>query len=367
MPSRLFLFAVICLLGSIPTHGLAQQPGQADDPARAGEIAPATVPTAAVGKEVEQAILAVGTALDRLEADASSESGQEVLEEITSQLEFIKEKDPGNGQLPFLLGRTYAMIGRHREAVDQLQDFVATREGRNEWRAFQLMGDLLVDQYPQLAKANYDSAAALRVNEPKTLFGLARCAAKRGRTAEAIRMTREAVQADGRQTVLYLSFLARMLARDAQWAEAKREAAAAVALAAKDLDRDPTARRPVEILNAQYNLTIEILEACVAQGEAGAEDYARLAAFVRDRAKNTAKLALHDALAIIEAGANGADSDAPLLMEQHGAVLAELGRREEARAMFQKLLEVDRQNRTATAWLERLGHGAAEPPTPDKP
>ena len=358
MPSRLHVLVSISLLGWAVHEGVAKQPQPSGGAAGPGRTAPAPEAPPVPEKTVKQAVNAAMNTLDRLESAEFDEPKQTVFAEVTDHIEFVQNADPANPMLPYLYGRAYAITGRRGEAVEQLQRFVETREGRHEWRAFLLLGDLFVEHYPQLAKANYKNAEALKANEPDVLFGLARCAAKLGRNAEAIRLARDAVGADRRSDsagIRYLSLLARMLSAQRQWEEAEREALAALDLAQESMRRNPGMRRPVEILDAQYKLLLEILQSRVNEGDGRGDEYLRLARYVRDRAEVTTMLSLHDALAVLEVAVNKTTPDTPpRLMEQHGIMLAQIGRKEEAITVFEKLLDADPDNAVAPTWLKRL-------------
>jgi tetratricopeptide (TPR) repeat protein len=351
MTLRAYVFAFLWLLFQIGAEAPGQQP---EVPSEAAP--PGSEPTPAASPEtVDQAVRDAMHDLDRLEAGDLGEEAEAVFKDVTDRIELVRESDPANPLLPYLYGRSYAITGRQGEAVQQLQRFVETREGRREWRAFRLLGDLFVEQYPQLAKANYGKAAALRADEPEVQFGLARCAVKLGRNADAIRLARSAVTLGGPRKIQYLSFLASVLSGTGQRDEAVREAENAMALAQGKTRSHPGVRGHVEALDAQHRLLIEILRAGVTEGEAAVDDYLRLAAAVRARREVLILLSKHDELAIIEAAVEIASPEVPpRLMEQHGVALAEVGRTEEAVIVFEKLLASDPANATATAWLERL-------------
>jgi tetratricopeptide (TPR) repeat protein len=371
MVSRTLLLAAICLYGPALSDADARQLERSEGAVPPAQATPATESPPVSEETVEQALDAATDGLDRLESGQNDEATQPILEGVVEQIEFVQRNRPDHPMLPFLYGRAYAITGRQGEAVEQLQKFVETREGRNDWRAFKLLGDLLCEQYPQLAKAHYKNAAALKADEPGVLFGLARCAAGRGRTAEAIRLGREAVRADRRSQrpeIRYPSFLARALLADRQWDEAEREAGVALRLAEEAKREHPGQRKHVEVLDAQYKLLIEIQRAHLTEEDGTVDDYVRFAECVRDRAEVTATLSLYDVLTIFEAAVDKVTPDVPpRLMEQHAIVLAQIGRRQEAAAMFERLLEADPDNAVAPVWLKRLKEESAGLEAPDKP
>ena len=276
---RVYLLASFWTLCQVGSESLARQP---EGTSESGQTTPAPTPPAPL-ETVDQAVQGAMDALDRLESGDLGEETETVFKEVTDRVELVRESDPTNSLLPYLYGRSYAIAGRRGDAVQQLQKFVETREGRREWRAFRLLGDLFVEQYPQLAKANYQKAAALRADEPEVQFGLARCAVKLGRNAEAIQLARGAVSAGGPRKMQHLSFLARVLSATGEEDEAEREAAIALNLAEEAVRNQPGARGRVEALDAQYRLLIDILRARVNQGEGKVDDYLRFAGAVRDR------------------------------------------------------------------------------------
>ena len=111
----------------------------------------------------------------------------------------------------------------------------------------------------------------------------------------------------------------------------------------------------MQTLEAQYDLLVDFLQARIKEKVAGAEDFVRLAGFIRKRNDVSARLALHDALRVLELGVNSTAPSTPArLQEQYAVTLAEVGRTEAAVAAFEKLLTLDPSNSTATEWLERL-------------
>ena len=353
MLSRSFLIASVTLLGLSWSSIALAQVGDAATPNPEAAVTPAT-PTAA--RTVEQAAAAAMTALDQIESGESDQPRRTVLAQVFEHIEFIQDTDPYYPMLSFLFGRTYALAGRYNDAVQQLQAFIDTRDGRNEWRALRLLGDLLVETYPQLAESHYRSAAALKPGEPSVLFGTARCLAKRGRQSEAITTAREAVVADGRQTIDYLTFLAGMLAQAKQWEAAEREAHAALDLAKRDMEAKPGEREAVEVVDQQYRRLVEVLTARVNQGgEVEVDAFVRLSDYLALRAETLVTLSNYDALSVVERGLSVATpAPPPLLLERQGMLLAKIGRTEEAIAVFEQLLDRVPNHPAATAWLAKL-------------
>jgi len=278
-----------------------------------------------------------------------------VMEEINRRLTTLQSVDPNQLRLSYLYGRAYALAGRTGDAIDQLRKFVETRDGRNEWRAHQQLGDLFVAEFPRLARASYDKALALKAGEPTALMGLSTCAYKTGEVDEALRFAQQSADSDGRQTVRIVAHLARMFTAKQQWADADRTAVLAMELAEAAVRKQPGRRGPVQTLEAQYDLLVDFLQARIKEKVAGPDDFVRLAGYIRKRNDVAARLALHDALRVLELGVSSTAPNTPArLQEQYALTLAEVGRTAAAVAAFEKLLALDPSNSTAADWLERL-------------
>ena len=167
---------------------------------------------------------------------------------------------------------------------------------------------------------------------------------------------------------------------DEAQAEARRDEADALRQEAQARRKEAEARpgmvTPLRTVDAQYRLLIEILQARVAQpvpeeGEGTtletqrvAEEYLSMATYVRERARITQMLSLHDVLGVLETGVDKTSPDTPpALLEQYGIVLAQVGRTEAAVEVFKRLQTSDPDSGRATEWLQRL---QAEPADPDR-
>lgn len=323
----------------------------------------------------DEAVRLAVEALDRLDSRESDVDKDALLAEARRYAESARQRDPANPWLYYLSGRYFAHVGRQGDAIEQLRKFVETREGRNQWRAYVTLANLFVGDYPQLAKVNYEKAQALNSSEPDILLGLSTCAAKLGASEEAIARAREAIALDGRKTPLYMAHLARLLLAADRLDDAQEAADAARDLAEHWAQGHPGRLRPLQTLDRQYQLLIEILQQRVARdrqaqvqdsnvgGPAPVADYLRLAELQRARGKLADKFAKFAALAALEAGVRRSGSDTPpALLEEYGISLADVGRHEQAIEVFRRLQQLDANNSTAKEWLARLG---AERVAPD--
>ncbi|MBI4717468.1 MAG: tetratricopeptide repeat protein [Planctomycetes bacterium] len=350
--------ACFLLCGSIAASGGEPAGGSARpsaDPSNAStEAAP------------ENRIRAAMDLLDRMESLSDAEERAPLLDELNRTLEVAQRETPNDPWLLFLRGRVHALNGRNGDAVTHLRRFLATREGRNDWRAHRLLGDLFVEEFPQLAKASYEKAAELITDEPSVLHGLSRCAMQLGRIEEAVTLARKACEAA--PLARHCSYLVRLYLAQRRWADAQREAVAVLESAKQAVTAHPGVRTHVAELDAQYRLLIEVLQSRLGEPDASVDDSLSLAAMVGERAANATLLASFDRLRVIEAAVRKSGGAAPArLLEQYGAVLVEVGRREAAAAQFENLLKLDPANGPATYWLGRLRAEAGDSKAPNRP
>lgn len=332
-------FAAILVVIGVASHSAAQDP-----------------PSAAPDKANPQALHdAAAAELVRLEALDADEIDASALELLNKHMAALQTADPSHVRLPYLFARAYAISGRPKDAIEQLRRFVETREGRTEWEAHRRLGDLFVDEFPQLARASYLRAEELKAGEPSILLGLSNCAYKLGQLEEAIRLAREAADADGRKTVRVVSHVARMQIAKQEWADADRNATLATELAAAQVKTNPGRRADLRVLDAQYKLTVDLLQARIADRSAGPDDFTRLAALYRKRNELAAQLNLHECIRILEIGIKSSgDSPSTKLLEEYADMLADVGRIADAIAAYERLLAVDPQNARAIEGTKKL-------------
>jgi len=301
----------------------------------------------------DEAVAALEELFDQVEAGEWEGADATLRDLIQRPLEVLQTKAPDHPRLPFYAARTAMVVAQHRAAQRQLEAYIDSRAGRNDWRARRLLGDVMLESYPQLARAHYDKAAELKPNEPSVLYGLARCASRRGRKDEALDFARRAVSADGEKNPRYLTLLAQMLQSDGQHAEARRAAEKALAIAQRRAEAQPGRRGPLQLLDHQYDVAIRVVRA--GEGELPAEDAVTLAGYLRQRNDVIAKLRLHDIASMLGvAVAQAGDRASIALLLEYGRALAEIDRQDEAIETFKRVLARDAENQAANEWLDRL-------------
>jgi tetratricopeptide (TPR) repeat protein len=355
--------------------------GRAQEPAPAAQLPPERHVDPGEEVSVGGAIEAAMRALERLDTATDDASRSAVLDEIHNYLAVLETQDPDNPWRSFILARSSIALGRPGDAIDKLQQFVQTREGRNEWRAYRMLGDLLVTDFPRLAKSNYEKAMELQPSEPAVLFGLSVALSKIGQRDRALELARRAVDADGRKTVRYLASLAGLLAQEQRWSEAMDTARSAIELAQQDAFAKPARRAALQTLDAQYGLMSEIIRRRIADAVSAADRaptaaaelgdvYLRLADILDRRGELAAVMAKQEALRAIESGVRQLEPNPPLaLLEPYGVRLAESGRTDDALEVFLRIRSADPTNQTASEWLDRLAPdtpvGASQPAHPE--
>lgn len=316
----------------------------------------------ALSMGVEEAIATAIAELDRMEDQDEPVTGKEAFAAVEPYLKAIQTKAPGNSWIRYIRGRLWNIAGRRGDAIDELRAFVRTREGRNEWRASSLLGDLFVDGFPTLARANYERAGALRTGEPSILMGISRCAVNLRQADQALTFARQAADVDGRQTVKYVSHLANVLFGERRWDEALVEATTALALAERDARAAPGKLKPLQILDFQYEQLVQILDARITRGSEIADDCLRYARYAVSRGRVLVLLALHDSISALERGIQRTQPDPDRkLLESYAQTLAKVGRNEMAIETFLQLLEADPENTSYEESLEQLRESNVDP------
>ena len=300
--------------------------------------------------------------LDMIDGPASIEITQSLMDQYNAHVAAFQKLDPDSAWLDYLHARSFAMAGRRMDAAEHLRKFVDSPEGRNEWRAHRLLGDAFVAEFPRLAKGSYDKALQLNPNEPGVLYGLSVCTYKLGDATEAVRLARESVAADGRKTIRYVANLASLLQATGDLGGALREARASLDLALAQVAEKSAGRADLLFADGQYGLTLSILQARTrAPGDPNADDFLHLARLIHDRAALAGRLAQLDVVAVLESGVERTPDTPAALLEAYAVSLAAVGRANDARRVFERLLEVDPTSMTATEGLRRLDAASTTP------
>ena len=350
---------IITILVGLATTRLVPLPANAQQPRDTipKDTAPSTIKTEVPPEEppsAKEALQAAIEAAERLES-AEPDTIVDLVKEINTYTAIVHAEDPFNPWLDYVAGFAYAASGRKGDAIDRLELFTRTREGRNHWRAQRFLGDLLVASYPRLAKASYVKAGRLKRNEPTVLFGLSRCAESAGDLDAAIDLAEQVVRADRGKTLRYVHYLTGLFASGGRWADAQRSAQQAVALAEREISTDGNLSVKLQQLDGEIGTSLEVLAGVIREHPDGEDAYLLIARLLRQRAENARRLSRLDELRILELAVEEVgDRSSVRLLEARAAALAEVGRTEDAIEAFEALLLKDPANLAATDWLARL-------------
>jgi len=302
--------------------------------------------------------------IDQIDAVLTIAPNREQLLKLETQINQIQAADPAHPWLSYLLGRTYAFAGKNGDAIDQLRKFVGTRDGRNDWKAYRVLGDMYVTEFPRLAKASYEKAAELMPNEPSVISGLSNCASRAGNLDEGIRLARLAAEADGYKNVRYSYLLAWALINRQQWDDAQKAADKSMAVAEQLIQTEPGKRVHWQILLEQYALHVEIMRGRInAQTTVDPQMYIRLVDLLGHQTDVVSRLARHDQAALLQAAVEKTAPDTPLVLRLRFAeTLSEARRTDEAITEYEKVLAVEPGNRAASDALAQLRNSTTKAP-----
>lgn len=313
------------------------------------------VPGGASSLSAEEAISAGRSLLVQVDSAVGEVDREAVRAELDRYIAAIQMTEPGSPWLKYFVGRGYAITGRTGEAIDLLQDFVGTREGRNEWRAFRALGDLLVGQFPRLAQSQYQRASLLVSDEPGVVFGMSQCARGIGDLDGALTLARRAVELDRRRRVSYLRNLALLAARNREWGEARRAGEDALSRAQAALDAAPVSLESLALVDQQYQVLIEVLNRqleSVSDPDVIAAIAVDLSQRIEQRGAFGARVGLFDAMEKVRSAVERAGEAAPVaLLERFAELLSALSRDEGARAVYERILKLDPDHAGAKAAL----------------
>jgi tetratricopeptide (TPR) repeat protein len=338
------LFGALCATLCCGPRASAQHSGTA-----VSDV-PATLSVSDVVQQARQLLDAASPSAPREERFAAVESA-------TVLTDAIRSAEPANPWLLYLYGRMNALLGRDGDARDNLRKFVETPEGRSEWTAYRVLGDLFSAEFPRLARAYYQRARELRGDDPDVLLGLSICEWKLTNYDAALGMARAAVDADGRRSSRPLAHLARVLMARKNWAEAEREAVAAYQLSSEAAHSSPGSTAAAQLADQDAELIIQILRGRIAQTPGEADLHLRLEEARRRRLEWATRLALLEILAELKSAVDRFGESVPVqLRERYAAGLAEAGLETDARAQFEALLKEIPDHAAAREWL--LSHPA---------
>jgi|GEM_PF-2183123 len=287
-----------------------------------------------------------------------------LVQRIAELLETAGNLEPPSPWIEYVNAYVHAVSGRPGDAIQNIESFLKTRDGRNYWRAHRLLGDLLVNRYPRLAYASYHRAEALKDDEPSVLFGLARCMATRGELDAAVDYVTRAIVADTQDTVSYTHFLAQIFQQKGQWEQAVRTAEQAVAMVERKLAQSDDRRAYLYQVDGELALAMDAAAGLVANEPDKEIGYVLSARLLRKRADYALRASRLDEVQVLRKAVEQlGDKASKEILKAYADGLAETGQTEEAISAYEKLLLKDPASVYASDQIARLRSlvEAAEP------
>ncbi len=292
-----------------------------------------------------------------LDLESDPQRVRELMDQLRQCITVVQANDTANPWFNYLRGAMLAYAKRQADAVQAFNQFVESTEGRDQWRAYRFLGDLLVDKYPSLALAKYERANLLNPNEPQVLYGLSVTYTKLGKLEKALEFAEKTVAvtpaihpARGE----FLNWYANRLAEDEQYEAALEQATLALEIARSKYADDPASRNALLTLSLRFQTLRSIAQAKVEQVGDDAVNYSRVVDLTRQAAEIQRRIVLLDALNYLNAGIENAKGAIPVsVLEQKAELLIELDRVDEAREVYREVLRLSPANEKAKAFLEK--------------
>ena len=362
-PLTRFLLAALLPI----TAAWAQTPdpaagGAADNAAEATDPQPPSEPTLPVGQAVRLGL----AALNQLDMHRFDDADPAMIDELNRYVTIIQANDPSNPQLHYLRGAVLAHMGRAGDAIDELNRFVETHVGQTEWRAYRMLGDLLVSEFPMLARAKYRKAQILMPNEPTILFGLSLTSTKTGDQEASLDFAQRAVDATPLNAPYrreYLTHLARHLLAAKRFEDAQQNATLALEMSRSAYERSHASSYLLTALDGQYRTLLQIITTRIQETPENVDLYVELARRTREAIKVRSKVALNQTLSLFDMSLESFPDGGPqALLEERARLLVELEHTEDARQAYIAILDKFPGSQPARQFLEK-----DVPDSPEKP
>jgi tetratricopeptide (TPR) repeat protein len=327
------------------TPGTSGAPGEASAPDRFGDVSFSEARSRAM------------TLLDDLTWELDGDRRAEMLDDASLLVRRANRLEPNNPWMRYLQGRMAAAIGRGPEARGALQEFVATREGQNEWTAYRTLGDLLVDGFPTLARQHYERAAALHTGEASVLFGLSRCLQRMGPgfLEDAIQKAEAATLADRKNRIQITSHLASLYSQAGRYADADKVGRRAWLRAQELMEEHESSPQYVSILNRNLALLLNNVQRQIAETPDDANLYLKALEYYRAQQEVSNRLELLRQFELLVRGITETNPQTPTeLLIEFGKTQEALGREAEALGTYRQILQGEPNNQAAKQAVERL-------------
>lgn len=309
------------------------------------------------------------------QADSALERSRrrDAIRELQEIVIALQANEPQEPWLSYFRGRLLQFVDRKIEAIEQLKTFIDTQTGKTEWAAYRWLGEIMVTEWPQQARAMFKKALALNPDQPDVLLGLSRAAIGTSKMDEAVSYARDAVDADGGQSHKFVEHLTRAQLAQADSASsaqranllagAEQNARKNLAMARKNLADNPANTDLLKPVDDAFGLLTTVLNRRIEESPEQADLYIQLVDVAEERTAFAATASRYGQLQTI-ADALEAVGDNPdiQLLERQGRLLENTGRIDEAIEVYNQIIERQPDNTVAVEGLVRLeGDSQPEP------
>lgn len=343
------------------TCGLPTAFAQAGDrPDRPGILEPDTgkEPTRTVEDLVRDAMRALD---DAYVADTQAET-EKAVERARKLYDEIVARDPNADRLDYIKGALYVYSNQHLDALTTLEAFTNTRLGKVEWKAYRMLGDLLLlSDFPKLAESKYKEANKLNPDDPYVMLGMSVCAGRLGEPEDAVALIEKSLQrapAGRRKQFLKQAAQTHMAVKN--FDKAANYAAELCERLKTENKSNPGHRETITALQATYTMRVSIAKAMLAEKPEQTSLYLDMADYTLERGGLQSELAYYDVLSLLDLAIASEENSVSIeLLERKAEILAHLKRTEEARNLYESILKKNPRNKAAKEFMAQFAPSEA--------
>lgn len=333
--------------GDTPAPTASQPPPESSPE---GPVAGPAEPEEDVPTMVSKAIAKI----DQADDITDNEKLGAVLEEVRVLLDKIVAKERLNEEAMYIRGCLLAYARRTGDALDELEKYLKTRTGRNDWRGFRQLGDVyLKTNYPTQAQARYEAADRLKPGDPRVLLGLSKTASLLGKKDKSVEYAAKAVDAaPPDKKAPYLEFAARTMIAQKQWDEADKFAREAITRLRLDLKSDPGRMMTLQSIENLLQVRAEVSRARITAKPDTFQAYLDFADVVVELGDVREQIAHAEVINLVDLGLAAMPANPPMeLLERKAHLLEAMGRSDEAKAVYEQIIAKDPNHAAAKEFL----------------
>jgi tetratricopeptide (TPR) repeat protein len=355
---------VACIL--LAASGLALRSNAQEAPVGDAPITPALSPSTQVlepATNADDALKRARQAIKKAEERGTDATTQ--LDIAKAYLQQADRFDANDAVIEYLYARMNILVGYRREGFKKIDDYVLTAEGRNDWEAYKILGDLhLQAKYYVMAEDKYKIALRLAPNEPSIFIGLARVATKRSLRQDALEYAAKAVELNPRDAEAH-EIHAAALATLSRFDLAKAAIQKAIDQTQSELSQDLGNRSKLDLFQKRLETLQQVLKAIIDRDPKAATAYVELhkCMNLQIQARNLADE--QSSFEVLKQGVEKTRPDTPSdLMFEYALQASKFGRTQDAITLLEDHLKDHSSDDKAKEMLEMLRVKAATPQTP---